>query len=259
MTAPTIINAATAATVPEADLASLVAARLCHDLVSPLGAIGNGVELLEMSGDHPGLANSPELTLIGDSVRAARSRVRYYRMAFGHAPADQRVAVAEIAQLAQGYARDARLTVEVEGGGDASRIETRMLLLALMCMDSAMPWGGKVTVVRKGQGWRLARAAGRPVVWDFRTEDVWQGGEGAPLVAGHPVMEFLLQLHTDMFLGLPGMLFLGAMGLLLVVAVVSGVVMSIRPVKHRSTGPARPGPGSGGPADSRTAGGSDAQ
>jgi uncharacterized iron-regulated membrane protein len=50
-------------------------------------------------------------------------------------------------------------------------------------------------------------------------------GEAASLVAGHPVMEFLLQLHTDMFLGLPGMLFLGAMGLLLVVAVVSGVVL----------------------------------
>lgn len=50
-------------------------------------------------------------------------------------------------------------------------------------------------------------------------------GDAAPLVAGHPVMEFILQLHTDMFLGLPGMLFLGAMGLLLVVAVVSGVVL----------------------------------
>ena len=50
-------------------------------------------------------------------------------------------------------------------------------------------------------------------------------GDPAPLVAGHPVMEFLLQLHTDMFLGLPGMLFLGAMGLLLIAAVVSGVVL----------------------------------
>ncbi len=39
------------------------------------------------------------------------------------------------------------------------------------------------------------------------------------------VMHFLLQLHTDMFLGLPGMLFLGAMGLLFVVAIVSGVVL----------------------------------
>jgi uncharacterized iron-regulated membrane protein len=50
-------------------------------------------------------------------------------------------------------------------------------------------------------------------------------GDVAPPVAGHPVMEFLLQLHTDMFLGLPGMLFLGLMGLMLVVAVVSGVVL----------------------------------
>ena len=50
-------------------------------------------------------------------------------------------------------------------------------------------------------------------------------GEAAPLVAGHPVMEFILQLHTDMFLGLAGMLFLGAMGLLLVAALVSGMVL----------------------------------
>ena len=49
------------------------------------------------------------------------------------------------------------------------------------------------------------------------------------LTTGHVdeggVMHFLLQLHTDMFLGLPGMLFLGAMGLLFVVALVSGVVL----------------------------------
>lgn len=41
----------------------------------------------------------------------------------------------------------------------------------------------------------------------------------------HDVLEFILQLHTDMFLGLPGMLFLGAMGFLFVFATVSGVVL----------------------------------
>ena len=61
-------------------------------------------------------------------------------------------------------------------------------------------------------------------VYSFQPVDQ-TSGEPAPLVAGHPVMEFLLQLHTDMFLGLPGMLFLGAMGLLLIVALVSGVVL----------------------------------
>lgn len=47
------------------------------------------------------------------------------------------------------------------------------------------------------------------------------------LVPGHEggIMDFILQLHTDLFLGLPGMLFLGAMGVLLVLAIVSGVVL----------------------------------
>jgi uncharacterized iron-regulated membrane protein len=50
-------------------------------------------------------------------------------------------------------------------------------------------------------------------------------GQTAGPVEEGGVMEFLLQLHTDMFLGLWGMLFLGLMGLLFVVALVSGVVL----------------------------------
>ena len=50
-------------------------------------------------------------------------------------------------------------------------------------------------------------------------------GEPVPGHADGGVMDFILQLHTDLFLGLPGMLFLGAMGLLLVAAIVSGVVL----------------------------------
>ncbi len=70
-----------------------------------------------------------------------------------------------------------------------------------------------------------SRAPGAPA-GQFNFQPIDQtSGDHAPLVAGHPVIEFLLQLHTDMFLGLPGMLFLGLMGLLLIVAVVSGVVL----------------------------------
>ncbi len=50
-------------------------------------------------------------------------------------------------------------------------------------------------------------------------------GERTGAVDEDGVMHFLLQLHTDMFLGLPGMLFLGFMGLLFVVAIISGVVL----------------------------------
>jgi len=50
-------------------------------------------------------------------------------------------------------------------------------------------------------------------------------GETVGQLREEGVMHVLLQLHTDMFLGLPGMLFLGAMGLLFVAAIVSGVVL----------------------------------
>jgi len=64
-------------------------------------------------------------------------------------------------------------------------------------------------------------------VYSFQPIDQ-TSGDAAPLVGGHPITaitEFLLQLHTDMFLGLPGMLFLGGMGVLLVAALVSGAVL----------------------------------
>lgn len=50
-------------------------------------------------------------------------------------------------------------------------------------------------------------------------------GQATGAVDEDGVMHFILQLHTDMFLGLPGMLFLGLMGLLFVIAIVSGVVL----------------------------------
>lgn len=62
---------------------------------------------------------------------------------------------------------------------------------------------------------------------DTMTIQLWDRSTGLPIgqVEEDGVMHFLLQLHTDMFLGLPGMLFLGAMGVLFVVAIVSGVVL----------------------------------
>lgn len=50
-------------------------------------------------------------------------------------------------------------------------------------------------------------------------------GDLVPPLQDGGVMDFLLKLHTDMFLGLPGMLFLGAMGLVFAASVVSGVVL----------------------------------
>lgn len=142
---------------PEA-LAALLGSRLCHDLVSPLGAIGNGLELLEVSGDFPGIAKSGEMMLIAESLEAARARIRCFRLAFGHAAADQRLGMAEIGAALSDAEKGGRLRLRLEAEGDLPRSEARMILLALMCLENAMPWGGDGAGLSRGA--RLA-AGGR--------------------------------------------------------------------------------------------------
>ena len=59
----------------------LLAARLCHDLIGPVSAIGNGVELL--ADDDPEFAKEAAL-LIADAVKKASRRLQFHRFALGH-------------------------------------------------------------------------------------------------------------------------------------------------------------------------------
>lgn len=70
-------------TASQTDLASLLCSRLCHDLLSPVGALNNGLELLADE-------NDPEmrkrcLDLLDESARAAAQKLKFYRLAFGAA------------------------------------------------------------------------------------------------------------------------------------------------------------------------------
>lgn len=156
------------------DLAQLLGSRLCHDLVSPLGAIGNGVELLELSPDFPGIGACPELKLIAESVSSARERIKVFRVAFGQAQGDQRIARPALNQLLAGFSAGGKMAVTLDAEGDFPRAEIRMLMLAMMCMETAMPWGGEVTVLHGDFGWRLVATASRtrvdPALW------AWLGG-----------------------------------------------------------------------------------
>src|ERR1700753_3736852 len=66
-----------------ADFASLLCSRLCHDLLSPVGALNNGLELLAEETD-------PEmrqrcLDLLRESARASANKLKFFRLAFGAA------------------------------------------------------------------------------------------------------------------------------------------------------------------------------
>jgi histidine phosphotransferase ChpT len=65
------------------DLASLLCSRLCHDLMSPVGALNNGIELMADE-DDPDMRGKC-LELLADSARASANKLKFFRLAFGAA------------------------------------------------------------------------------------------------------------------------------------------------------------------------------
>lgn len=158
------------ATAP--DLVSLVGSRIAHDLNNPIGAIANGLELLGMAG----LADGPELGLIAESVENARRRIKAFRIAFGAAAPDQSVAANEIAELCAPAADRRRLEIDWPITGDVPRSQAKRVFLALMCLESAMPWGGLAGVRPVTNGWRIEASAPRLRI----DQGLWSMLEGGP-------------------------------------------------------------------------------
>lgn len=135
-----------------ADLAALIGSRICHDLISPIGAISNGLELLDLTGSA---AQGPELDLIADSAGNAGARIRFFRIAFG-AAGDQEVGRAEILSILDDIGCGWRLKVTWAAPGPQKRADLRLAFLALMCCETAMAYGGTVTVtVDDQQRWAV--------------------------------------------------------------------------------------------------------
>ena len=70
-------------TISPTDFASLLCSRLCHDLLSPVGALNNGLELLADETDPAMRARC--LELLSDSARASANKLKFFRLAFGAA------------------------------------------------------------------------------------------------------------------------------------------------------------------------------
>jgi histidine phosphotransferase ChpT len=120
------------------DISHILAARICHDIVSPLGAIGNGVELLEMTE----MRASPEIALLSDSVESLVARLRFFRVAFGTATLDQRMGRPEVISTAELPLKEARVRLDWTIPSDLPRNEVRLAHLLLLCLGSALPLGG---------------------------------------------------------------------------------------------------------------------
>jgi histidine phosphotransferase ChpT len=143
-------------------LAELISSRLCHDLVNPLGAIGNGVELIEMTGS----ARGPEMELIRDAVRDAQARLRFMRIAFGGAGPTQILSAREAKATAQAPWLGARLKINWTADEDFPRLQVKLAFLMLLCAETALPMGGELLVSPQPSGHLRIEASAPRVIED---------------------------------------------------------------------------------------------
>lgn len=173
------------------NLAALIGSRICHDLISPIGAINNGLELLGMSNDHEG----PEIELITESVENASARIRFFRIAYG-AASDQPMGRSEVITILRDMTGGGRLTVAYGPMDDQPRWAVRMVFLAIQCLETSMPYGGRIEVSCVSGTWTITGHATKsnadPVLWD-----VLMGSDMGSLAPAHVQYALLPAVASD--------------------------------------------------------------
>ena len=163
---------------PMPDLAELVGSRLCHDLVNPLSAISNGMELIGLSG----APRTPELDLIGSAIEDAMARIRFFRVAFGAARVGETLSEREVRDIVASIYGTGRLKVDWQISGDLTRQDAKLSFLLLNCAETALPLGGCLTVQREDEMWELS-GEGRKLAVD---EALWQLLDDPAMVVAPP-------------------------------------------------------------------------
>jgi len=139
--------------VPDSlDLAALLCSRVCHDLISPVGAIVNGLEVLEDDNDES--TKTFALDLIKKSARQASARLQFCRLAFGAAgSAGAQIDLGDAEAVARGFLEDDKTKL----AWNLPRLllpknRVKLLLNLLLLGGQTIPRGGTMTVDAVGEG-----------------------------------------------------------------------------------------------------------
>lgn len=175
------------------NLEVLIASRICHDLISPIGAIGNGVELMQATQHH---GQSPELALVAQSAEIAAAKLEFFRLAFGQAGGDVENVCPKISRILKDQFNKPRLTVDLNLPVEpVLRRNAKLLALMALCVERALPKGGTLHLSLSQQT-ILAEASGPVVRADSRAWDLLRDIEGAGELTAADVQFSLLRQYT---------------------------------------------------------------
>ena len=134
------------------DLAALLCSRVCHDLISPVGAIVNGLEVLEEEKDEE--TKQFALDLIKKSSNTASAKLQFCRIAFGAAgSAGAQIDLGDAEKIARGFFEDDKTKI----AWNLPRLllqknRVKLLLNMLLIIGQTIPRGGQITVDPIGEG-----------------------------------------------------------------------------------------------------------
>lgn len=172
------------------DLPTLLSSRICHDLVSPVGAMQNAAELMEEIAP-PGLEE--ELGLIRQSSRRAADLLKFYRIAFGAADPESTVSLADLRDQAAAVVASNRTEWTWTGmdAGETPRAAARLGAVMILCARAATQLGGRVSVSVGGEGHlRVVASSERISLSDL--QDALLEGRVAETPPGPREIEFAL-------------------------------------------------------------------
>lgn len=134
------------------DLAALLCSRVCHDVISSVGAIINGLEVLEDEKDEAMKASA--LELVRKSAQQASARLQYARLAFGAAgSAGAQLDLGDAEKVVRGLLDDPRLQIFWNlPRALLPKNRVKLLLNLILIASSAVPRGGKLTIDPVGEG-----------------------------------------------------------------------------------------------------------
>ncbi|MPZ56202.1 MAG: histidine phosphotransferase [Rhizobiales bacterium] len=134
------------------DLAALLCSRVCHDLISPVGAIVNGLEVYEEDNDEA--TKSFALQLIKKSANSASARLQFCRLAFGAAgSAGAEIDLGDAENMARGFIEDDRVKLNWNLPRQLlPKNRVKLLLNMLIIAGQTIPRGGTLTVDPAGAG-----------------------------------------------------------------------------------------------------------
>lgn len=150
----------TALRLSDLDLAALLCSRVCHDVISPVGAIANGLELMD-DPETDAEMRAEALHMVRSSAKTATAKLKFCRIAFGAAgSAGALIDMSEAGEVARAFVGEEKVKLEwLAPRENRPKQEVKLMLNMLLIALAGIPRGGVVTVTAEGQSLKV-RAQG---------------------------------------------------------------------------------------------------